>query len=77
MTLTAVKAAVLKALHTITPVITHQKAIYATGVITATWGITSVFAIAFQCPEPDRWYVVKKNCIDIVGLRHTRSSLPF
>lgn len=67
--LVTTKAALLTAIHAITPVSAHRRLIYATSILTVSWGISGVFTIAFQCPGPERWNVVGKECINIVSLK--------
>ena len=69
LTLIAVKASMLTALHTLTPMLRQRYVIYATGVVMMAWGVTSIFAVAFQCPSPQRWNVVNETCINIVSLK--------
>ncbi|TGO52724.1 hypothetical protein BCON_0136g00190 [Botryotinia convoluta] len=66
-TLVLVKSSVFAALRSITPVVWHRIMIYIASAVTVAWGITSVFAVAFQCPSPQRWNVVDHACIDIVS----------
>ncbi|TGO35609.1 hypothetical protein BHYA_0152g00140 [Botrytis hyacinthi] len=65
--LVLVKSSVFAALRSITPVFWHRIMIYIASAVTVAWGITSVFAVAFQCPSPQRWNVVDHACIDIVS----------
>lgn len=69
LTLFVVKNSVLVALRAITPVLGHRIMIYAASAITVAWGITSAFAVAFQCPSPQRWNVVGQTCIDIPAVK--------
>ncbi|KAK4209726.1 hypothetical protein QBC37DRAFT_429937 [Rhypophila decipiens] len=69
--LVATKAALLFALLAITPDTRHRVVIFATGAITLLWGISNLFAIAFQCPEPARWNVMRHGaqCVDLHAVR--------
>ncbi|KAI1340853.1 hypothetical protein F5Y15DRAFT_414578 [Xylariaceae sp. FL0016] len=62
----AAKVSVLAALLPITPINKHRVAIYATAVFTTAWGITSVFAVAFQCSAPRPWNLLDQSCMDIL-----------
>ncbi|TGO15909.1 hypothetical protein BTUL_0034g00310 [Botrytis tulipae] len=68
-TLVLVKSSVFAALWSITPVSWHRIMIYTASAVTVAWGMTSVFAVAFQCPSPQRWNVIDHACIDIVSHR--------
>lgn len=60
------KAALLTALHALTPVSAHRRLIYATSILTIAWAVTAVFIVAFQCPGPQRWNVDNGNCTNMV-----------
>ncbi|KAF7949332.1 uncharacterized protein EAE97_002841 [Botrytis byssoidea] len=64
-----VKSSVFAALWSITPVVWHRIVIYIASAVTVAWGTTSVFAVAFQCPSPQRWNVVDPTCIDIRAVK--------
>ncbi|KAK3368267.1 hypothetical protein B0H63DRAFT_514927 [Podospora didyma] len=70
-TLVATKVALLFALVAITPSSGHRIIIGATGFVTVGWGISTVFAIAFQCPAPTRWNLLTPSpaCIDMKAVR--------
>ncbi|KAM7219915.1 hypothetical protein V8F06_004770 [Rhypophila decipiens] len=69
--LVATKAALLFALLAITPDTRHRVVIFATGAVTLLWGTSNLFAIAFQCPEPARWNLMRHGaqCVDLHAVR--------
>ncbi|KAG9236193.1 hypothetical protein BJ875DRAFT_541535 [Amylocarpus encephaloides] len=75
LTLTVVKGSVLVALYAITPIMSHRIVIYATTAVTLGWGISGIFATAFQCPSPHRWNLADQQCIDIRALKTYSASM--
>jgi len=65
LTLVAIKGSVLAAVYALTPVAFHRKVIIATSIVVVAWGITAVFAVAFQCPLPQAWDVLDQRCTNI------------
>jgi len=51
-------------LSIITPDERHKKAIRIAGIAISLWGITAIFAAAFQCSTPNVWDYVHERCFD-------------
>ncbi|RWA12217.1 hypothetical protein EKO27_g2899 [Xylaria grammica] len=67
--LAGVKGSILMALYVITPRAYHRVIIGTTGALIAVWAIAGAFAVAFQCPPPQRWNILNYICIDIRATR--------
>ncbi|KAI4957707.1 hypothetical protein J4E86_004846 [Alternaria arbusti] len=69
LTIVAAKGSLLVSLTLVTPVASHHRMMYATGVVTLLWGFSAVLLIAFQCPSPRRWDITNPECIDLRAVR--------
>ncbi|KAF2794550.1 hypothetical protein K505DRAFT_303805 [Melanomma pulvis-pyrius CBS 109.77] len=68
-TLVVTKGSMLIALHAITPYVAHRMVIYGVTIVTVAWGVSAIFAVAFQCSSPRRWDIEDHKCINIQAAR--------
>ena len=61
-TLITSKLSVIWFLHTLTLQRVHNHLRRALGLLVIAWGVSGLFAIAFQCPVPDTWQVLSQRC---------------
>ncbi|CAD6571497.1 MAG: hypothetical protein ASARMPREDX12_008311 [Alectoria sarmentosa] len=66
-TLITSKLSVIWFLHTLTLQRVHNHLRRALGLLVIAWGVSGLFAIAFQCPVPDTWQVLSQRCFHQVS----------
>ena len=74
-TLCTAKSSIVVLLRSLTPSQQHKRLGLGLGTFIAVWGITSIFATAFQCAGPRFWYFLGNKCFDRVSVTGTMSDL--